>query len=115
MSQEQKPDLKSVTDVATVFEAMPTLFRRGMIYLQLSYYFSIDEHEWTVLVGPETCEVREGKPAEEADCYLKTTEQIFLGTLRGDYLPSLMDFLQGRVKTNRPELLLDLKKIFTDD
>ena len=115
MSHRQKPDLKSVTDVASVFNAMPSLFRKDKIDRQLSYYFSIDEHEWTVVVGPQTCEVREGKPNEEADCYLKTSEQIFLGALRGDHSPSFMDFVQGKVKTNRPELLLDLKKIFTDD
>jgi len=115
MPDRQKPDLRSVTDAATVFNAMPSLFRKGKIDRQLSYYFSIDEHDWTVVVGPDTCEVKEGKPAEKADCYLKTSEEILLGTLRGDYSPTFMDFVQGRVKTNRPELLLDFKKIFTDD
>ncbi|HWO01506.1 MAG TPA: hypothetical protein VNS63_19760 [Blastocatellia bacterium] len=115
MPANNRRDLKSVTDVATVFQAMPAFFRKRKAHRQLSYYFLIGEREWTVLVGPETCEVKQGKAVPEPDCFLETTEAIFLGTLRGDHLPSMMDLMHGKVKTNRPDLLLQFKKIFTDD
>jgi hypothetical protein len=115
MPANDRRDLKSLTDAATVFQGMPGFFRKGRVSRQLSYYFLIGGREWTVLLGPETCEVKQGKAVSEADCFLETTEEIFLGTLRGDYLPSMMDLMQGKVKTNRPDLLLQFKKIFTDD
>ena len=115
MSANNRRDLKSITDVATVFQAMPSFFRKRRVTRQLSYYFSIGGREWTVFVGPETCEVKQGKAVPEADCFLETSEEIFLGTLRGDRLPSMADLMQGKVKTNRPDLLLQFKNIFTDD
>ena len=108
-------DLKSLTDAATVFQHMPSFFRKGRVNRQLSYYFLIGDREWTVFVGPEACQVRQGKAVQQADCFLETSEEIFLGTLRGDYIPSMMDLMHGKVKTNRPDLLLQFKKIFTDD
>jgi putative sterol carrier protein len=94
---------------------MPTYFRKGRVNRQLSYHFSIGEREWTILVGPESCEVKTGKTVDEPDCFLETTEEIFLGVLRGDYLPSMMDLMHGKVKTNRPDLLLQFKNIFMDE
>ncbi|MEK6302540.1 MAG: hypothetical protein AABO41_17655 [Acidobacteriota bacterium] len=115
MSAYDRRDLKSLTDAATVFQAMPSFFRKGRVNRQLSFHFSIGGREWTVLVGPEICEVKQGKAVAEPDCFLETTDEIFLGTLRGDYLPSMMDLMQGKVKTNRPDLLLQFKRIFIDD
>ncbi len=115
MSSNDRRDLKSVTDAATVFQAMPTYFRKGRVNRELSYHFSIGAREWTILVGPERCEVKTGKTVAEPDCFLETTEEIFLGVLRGDYLPSMMDLMHGKVKTNRPDLLLQFKNIFMDE
>lgn len=115
MSAFDRRDLKSLTDAATVFQAMPSFFRKGRVNRKLSYHFSIGGREWTVLVGPDACEVKPGKAVTEPDCFLETSDDIFLGTLRGDYLPSMMDLMQGKVKTNRPDLLLQFKRIFVDD
>jgi putative sterol carrier protein len=114
-SARHRRGVESLTDTATVFQGMPSFFRKGRVKTPLSFYFSIGDREWTVLVGPESCEVKQGKAIEVADCFLETTDEIFLGTLRGDYLPSMMDLMQGKVKTNRPDLLLEFKKLFTDD
>lgn len=115
MPANDRHNLKSVTDAATVFERMPSFFRKGRTSRLLSYHFAIGAREWTVFVGPEFCEVVQGKAVAEPDCFLQTTDEIFLGVLRGDYLPSMRDLMQGNVKTNRPDLLLQFKKIFTDD
>jgi len=114
-SAGHRSDVESLNDTATVFQGMPSFFRKGRVNRRLSYYFLIGGREWTVFVGPESCEVKQGKTIDVADCFLETTDEIFLGTLRGDYLPSMMDLMQGKVKTNRPDLLLQFKKIFIDD
>lgn len=114
-SAGHRRDVESLNDTAIVFQGMPSFFRKGRVKRRLSYYFLIGGREWTVFVGPESCEVKQGKAIEVADCFLETTDEIFLGTLRGDYLPSMMDLMQGKVKTNRPDLLLQFKKIFIDD
>jgi putative sterol carrier protein len=76
-------------------------------------YFSIEGDQWTVEVGPEACSVRPGK-VDNADCFLKTTKEIFLGTIKGEYTPSLSDIMSGKVKTNNPILLMTFKSIFAD-
>jgi hypothetical protein len=106
-------DISSLTETRQVFHALPVLFKKFKTDKQLTYYFSIDGEQWTVEVGPETCVVRPGK-VENADCFLKTTREIFLGTIKGDYTPSLTDIMSGRVKTNNPILLQTFKNIFVD-
>src|SRR2546429_1011811 len=73
---------------------------------------SIDEEQWTVLVTPESCDVQPGKTVESADCFLKTSAEIFLGTINGTYTPSMTDLIRGKVKTNNPFLLQKFREIF---
>ncbi|HEY7545808.1 MAG TPA: hypothetical protein VID27_13030, partial [Blastocatellia bacterium] len=106
-------DLSSLTETSQVFQALPLLFKKHKTDKQLTYYFSIEGDQWTVEVGPEACAVRPGK-VEDADCFLKTSKEIFLGTIKGDYTPSLTDIMSGKVKTNNPILLQKFKSIFVD-
>ena len=101
-------------DLASYFKKLPSHFREGKVDRTLVYYFSIEEEKWTVTVTPETCEVIEGKNSEEADCFLKTTKEILLKTVRGEYTPSLSDLITGKIKTNRPDLLATFKEVFLD-
>lgn len=104
--------LERVRAAEDLFKLLPSLFRKGQLDRTLSFHFSIDEKQWTVTVGPDLCQVQEGRPFERADCYLKTSEQIFIGTIRGQYRPSLADFLSGKIKSNKPDLLRDFMKAF---
>jgi putative sterol carrier protein len=104
--------MESITDVGEVFRLLPSRFTAGKTEKGLSYYFSIEGEEWTVFVGPDTCEVSRGKLVEKADCFLKTSAEIFLGTVSGEYTPSMMDFIRGRIKTNSPALLQTFKDVF---
>jgi putative sterol carrier protein len=99
-------------EVAEVFREMPSRFRKGKTDRELSYYFSIEGEEWTVFVGPETCEIKQGKAVENADCYLKTSKVIFIGTVTGQYTPSMTDLIRGKIKTNNPFLLQSFREIF---
>ena len=102
----------SVSDVASVFQALPSRFRLGVAAEQLSFYFSIDEERWTVVITSETCIVEVGRTIENADCILKTSAEIFLGAINGTYNPSLTDLLTGRVKTNNPFLIQKFIEVF---
>lgn len=100
-------------DVAEVFRQMPTRFRKGQTARNLTYYFSIEGREWTVFVGPDSCEVKEGKAVEKADCFLKTSKEIFLGTVTGQYTPTMTDLITGKIKTNNPMLMQTFRELFS--
>jgi putative sterol carrier protein len=104
--------MEPITEVSEAFRLLPTRFRPGKADKELTYYFSIEDEEWTVFVGPDRCEVIKGKAVERADCFLKTSTEIFLGTISGEYIPSMMDLVRGKIKTNNPALLQTFKDIF---
>ena len=112
MTNEADRQSDSMSEVTRVFHALPSMFKKGVAQRDISYYFTVDEEDWTVLVGPDTCEVKEGKAVEKADCFLKTSTEIFLGTVKGEYTPSFMDLMKGKIKTNNPVLLQTFKDIF---
>ncbi|MEN3333881.1 MAG: uncharacterized protein V7641_3246 [Blastocatellia bacterium] len=104
--------MEPINDVSAVFQALPSRFRKEKADENLSFYFSIDDEQWTVLVTPETCEVQPGKTVDSADCFLKTSAEIFLGTINGTYTPSMTDLITGKVKTNNPFLLQKFRELF---
>lgn len=102
-------------EIRTIFEGMPKRFKKGVIDRELSFYFSLGDgaaEKWTVRVGPEQCEVKEGKHVENADCVLKTTPDFFVKMVRDGYTPGFLDFTRGKVKSNDPMLLQEMKKAF---
>ena len=99
-------------DVAEVFRLMPTRFLKGKIDRPLVYYFSIENEQWTVFIRPESCEVKRGKAVENADCFLKTSKEIFLGTVSGQRTPTMTDLITGKIKTNNPMLLQTFRELF---
>ena len=102
-----------ISEVAEVFRHLPERFQAGRTSKTLVYYFSIDEEKWTVTVSADRCEVERGERAGDADCFLKTSAEIFLSTIRGEYTPSVMDLVKGKVKTNSPALLHTFKSVFS--
>lgn len=98
--------------VSEVFEALPANFHKEKADENLSFFFLIDGEEWTVFVTPESCDVKQGKQVERADCFLKTSAEIFLGTINGTYSPSMTDLITGKVKTNNPFLLQKFRDLF---
>ena len=106
-------ETNGISEVAEFFRLLPAKFHAGRTHKTLVYYFSIDEEKWTVTVSADRCEVERGKKAVEADCFLKTSTEIFLSTIRGEYMPSMMDVVTGRLKTNSPILLSTFKSVFS--
>ncbi len=56
-----------------------------------------------------------GKPqgGTQADCVLKTDMRTFERMVREGYVPSMAEFMSGKVKTNNPQHLFSFKSIFS--
>ena len=75
------------------------------------HVISTDGQKWNMTVGPDACEVGQGK-LDGADVFLKTSEDKFLDLLAGKWKPGVMDFMRGKIKSNDPTKLTVLKDCF---
>lgn len=96
--------------VEEVFTRLESSFKRGAVRDLHVFYFSIDEHKWTVRIDSDACSIERGKTTDEADCFVKTTEEMFLKIYNGHHYPGVGDFLSGRIKSNNPYMM----KTFVD-
>jgi putative sterol carrier protein len=100
-----------MANIPEIFESMKTAYN-GAIDEDRSYYFSLDDHKYTVTFAKGKIKVEEGKTVDEADCVLKTSADMF-GKIWGGYKPGMMDFMGGKIKTNNPTLLQEFGSAFT--
>ncbi len=102
--------------LARLFHDLERGFRPGKLDDDVSFYFSLgaeDSGKWSLVIGPERCEVTNGKPdGGKADCVLKTDEATFTRIVKESYVPSFAEFMSGKVKTNSPDLLRTFQKAF---
>ncbi len=98
--------------ISEMFEQMPTRYRAGVLKAARSYYFSIGDLKYTVKLTPQACTVEIGKTIDNADCVLKTTPELFEKMVIHGKMPGMMDITMGRVKTNDPSALQELKGLF---
>jgi long-chain acyl-CoA synthetase len=95
-----------------VFHELERRFAPNAVERPTSYYFSLGDDRFTLLVSRERCEVKPGKHVDAADCVLKTSPDLFARIVREAYVPSPAEFLSGAVKTNNLGLLLEFQKAF---
>ncbi|HEV8551449.1 MAG TPA: AMP-binding protein, partial [Polyangiaceae bacterium] len=95
-----------------VFRELERRFAPGAVERPTSYYFSLGDDRFTLIVSKESCEVKEGKHVAAADCVLKTSPDLFARIVREAYVPSPAEFMSGAVKTNNVGLLLEFQKTF---
>lgn len=101
-----------MSEISKIFEGLPKKFQKGNVETPRTFYFSLDEDEkWTVSLGKDKCEVKEGK-TDNADCFFKGSKQMFLDVWNGKYTPSVMDFMKGTIKSNNPMLLKEFIAAF---
>ena len=60
------------------------------------------EKENKLYIDPETCKVERGKTVENADCFVKTSKELFVKMYNGHHVPGMSDFMSGRIKSNNP-------------
>ena len=100
------------SEVAKIFKELPKRYSGGNIKKPTTFYFSLDEDEkWTVALEPGKCTVKPEK-TDNADCFFKASKQMFLDVWNGNYTPSAMDFLTGKIKSNNPTMLKDFVAAF---
>lgn len=99
-------------DVKKIFELMPSRYVKGKATKKTVYYFSIGDSRWTVTVEPTTVQVEPDKKVENADVVLKTTPEIFEKMVLHGKLPGPIDIARGKVKTNDPVGLKNLRDYF---
>lgn len=101
-----------MSEISKIFEGLPKKFQKDNVETPRTFYFSLDEDEkWTVTLGKDKCEVKEGK-TDNADCFFKGSKQMFLDVWNGKYTPSVMDFMKGTIKSNNPMLLKEFIAAF---
>ena len=96
-----------------VFKSLSKRFNKGNVKAARTFYFSLgDDEKWTVALTPDKCEVKSGKPAQDADCFFKASEKMFLDVWNGKHTPGPKDFLTGAIKSNNPLMLRDFISAF---
>ena len=103
----------ATSEIATIFQGLPKRFQKGNVKTARTYYFSLDEDEkWTVSLDKDRCVVKAGKPTEDADCFFKSSKQMFLDVWNGKHTPGMTDFMTGKIKSNNPLLLKEFVSAF---
>jgi putative sterol carrier protein len=100
------------SEIAKIFQGLPKKFHKGNVKKARTFYFSLDDEKWTVSLSPDKCEVKPGKPPQDADCFFKASREMFLDVWNGKHTPSAKDFLSGTIKSNNPLLLKDFVAAF---
>jgi hypothetical protein len=98
-----------------VVERLPERFLPDELVAPRTWYFSLDGADWgkwTVRARRGGVEVWPGRPPEAADCVLVAPAPVFLRMLDEGYVPPASEFVAGRLKTNRPDLLREFQRVF---
>lgn len=88
-----------------IFTRMATRYKKGEFKEKTVFYFTIDDVKKTLTFLPESCTVENGKTVENADCFCKTNQELFLKIVQNGYQPGMKDFMSGQIKSNAPFLL----------
>jgi putative sterol carrier protein len=100
------------SEIARIFERLPKLFQKGSVSQQRTFYFSLgDAEKWTVTLTPTKCTVKAAR-TDDADCFFKASEDMFLKVWNGQHTPTAKDFLLGAIKSNNPLLLKEFVAAF---
>ena len=102
------------SEVAKVFEELPSLFQKGAVKAPRTFYFSLDDDEkWTVSLTKDKCKVTAGKPASRRRLLLQGQQADVPRRLeRQAHARPPTDFLMGSIKSNNPLLLKEFVDAF---
>lgn len=96
----------------TTFSTMQDSYQKGAFNVPTTFYFSIDDIKKTLTLDADDCKIEDGKAVEDADCICKTTTKMFNKIWNDGYRPGIMDFMNGSIKSNAPQLLQQLLSAF---
>jgi long-chain acyl-CoA synthetase len=111
--QEEDP---SATMLKDLFRGLEARFQPNQVDESISYYFSLgtdDTGKWSLVVDPERCLIQPGKPVGgQADCVVKTSPEMFNKMISESYVPTMDEFMSGKIRTNDPNLLMMFQNVF---
>ena len=101
-----------MSEIAKIFKGLGKRFNKANVKAERRYYFSLgDDEKWTVCITKDGCEVQQGEN-KGADVFFKGPAELFLDVWNGRHQLGPMDFLTGKVKSNKPLLLKDFVAAF---
>lgn len=100
-----------MSSAQALIASLPARYVPRRIDRTVTYYFSVGEEKHTLVLTPDTCTVKAGKP-ENADCVVKADPDVFMNLVMHGKVPGTLDIMRGRFKTNDVALLTRLKDCF---
>lgn len=96
------------------FEMLKSRYKPNVVTKPTTFYLSLGDapdQKWVMTLSPEACVPAPGR-SDNADVVLKTSEELFVKLIRGEWVPGAMDFMRGKIKTNDLDGLKLLKDCF---
>ncbi len=100
-----------MSNVRAIFENMPDRYITGKVSHPISYYFSVGDQKWTATLHPDHVDMVQGRQGD-ADCVLKCDPKLFEKMVIKGKMPGPLDIARGKIKSNSPGMLADLKSYF---
>jgi long-chain acyl-CoA synthetase len=99
--------------VTVALESLPSKYDTERIERPVSWYFSLGEVKYSVVVTETGCEVTPGRPqAGSADCVIKAEPEMIRRLICDSYIPTPAEFVSGVIKTNDIPLLIEFSRVF---
>ena len=116
LEPEMAPLEEQPAGLQAIFAELEERFQPSAVEKSVSWYFSLEGAEserWTVYVEKEGVAVTRGRPkGGKADCVVKTSPEMLKRIVRDAYVPSVPEFVSGKIKTNEIPLLMEFSRVF---
>jgi long-chain acyl-CoA synthetase len=107
------PQLSEAEQTEAAFRSLSKKFSRERVEKSMSWYFSMGEVRWTVIIDDDGCRVLEGRPpGGAADCVVKAAPDIIKKLIQDAYVPGPTEFVSGVIKTNDIPGLIEFSRVF---
>jgi long-chain acyl-CoA synthetase len=96
------------------FEKLKKAYKPSVVKKPTTFYISLGDapdQKWVMTLNAEGMTAAPGK-TDNADVVLKTSEDLFVKLIHGQWVPGAMDFMRGKIKTNDIDGLKLLKDAF---
>lgn len=115
--QDLTPTLKLSPEqvVERIMAGLPPRFQRDAFSEDRTWYFTLggsDGPRYTLQVTAEGAQVHKGKPANGADCVVKTSVEMFRKICEEAYAPDPSEFISGAIKVSEIPLLIEFSQLF---
>jgi len=101
-----------MTSLDNIFQIIQSKYQKNKIDSTITYYFKIGEGRYTLFAHPESCELKEGKAVDKADCVIISDAKVFENLIMHGKKPGKMDLLRGKFKPSDLGLLMKLQDLF---